>query len=196
MVTLIAVGLFIWIPLFFESMSPRAKIAVATVAIVHQEVSGIATLGPGIKKRLHLEYSTAADIGREIDRLPAFYIIVLGGYLYSMIVGNPAAMGLNMDLLKAVWTLIIAFCLNRLYVNGIESVHSIRRSATTTFVFFDLHMPLAASLAAGGHVCATSAGDDKGESIMTKTIRIGMRLVAGVILILLPLVDEEHFDAV
>lgn len=231
MAVLILVGLFLWIPLLFEGVSLRAKIAVAVVAVVYQEAAWITTFGPWVKRRLALEYSTAVDIGHEIDRLAAFYIIVLGEYLYSIIVGNPAAVGLNTGLLKAVWTLIIAFCLNWLYVNGdgsVVAVHPIRRTAATAFVFFGLHMPLAASLLVGGHVCAASVGhegiesgerwlmggglgvgmlclwllavlfrsEDSGELIMSKTIRIGMRLVAAVVLALLPLVHEEHLDAV
>lgn len=231
MAALILVGLLIWVPLYFESVSVRAKIAVAVVAIVFQEASWIFTFGPWIKKKLRLEYSTAVDIAHEIDRLAAFFIIVLGEYLYSIVVGNPAAVGLNTGLLKAVWTLIIAFCLNWLYVNGdgsMTSVHPIRRSAVTAFGFFGLHMPLAASLLVGGHVCAMSAGveeldagerwllggglgvgmlclwvlamlfrsDDEAQLILPKTVRVGMRLVVAVILALLPLVDEEHFNPV
>ncbi|KIY03929.1 uncharacterized protein Z520_00621 [Fonsecaea multimorphosa CBS 102226] len=229
----IVVGLLIWIPLYFESVSLRAKIAVAVVGIVYHEVTWVITFGTWIKRRLKLEYSTAVDISHEIDRLAAFYIIVLGEYLYSIVVGDPAAIGLNMGLLKAVWTLIIAFCLNWLYVNGdgsLESVHPIRRSVSTAFAFFTLHMPLAASLLVGGHICAVSAGqqeldtgerwlmggglgvgmfclwilamlfrdgvEDSCELIMPKTARVGMRLVVAVILVLLPLVDLERFDAV
>jgi low temperature requirement protein LtrA len=231
MAACMVVGLFIWIPLFFEGVSLRAKIAVAVVAIVYQETTWIAVFSPWVKRRLDLEYSTAVDIGHEIDRLAAFFIIVLGEYLYSIVVGNPAAVGLNSGLLKAVWTLIIAFCLNWLYVNGdgsVSSVHPIRRSATTAFAFFGLHMPLAASLLVGGHVCAESAGhadithgerwlmggglgvgmfclwilsilfkgQDTGELMMPKMIRVAMRLIVAIILVLLPLVNEEHFDAV
>lgn len=163
MSALILIGLGIWVPMFFreEHVSLRAKIAVAVVAIAYQEIAWIITFSPWTKKRLKLVYSTAVDIAHEIDRLAAFFIIILGEYLYSIIVGNPAAVGLNLGLLKAVWTLVIAFCLNWLYVNGdgsIHAVHPIRRSVVTAFAFFSLHMPLAASLLVGGHVCAASAG--------------------------------------
>ncbi|KAH0844286.1 hypothetical protein AYO21_00761 [Fonsecaea monophora] len=169
MAAFITVGVLIWIPLYFEHVSLRAKIAVAVVGIVYHEVAWVITFGTWIKRHLNLEYSTAVDINHEIDRLAAFYIIILGEYLYSIVVGDPAAIGLNMGLLKAVWTLIIAFCLNWLYVNGdgsLSSVHPIRRSVTTAFAFFSLHMPLAASLLVGGHICAVSAGQaelDSGE---------------------------------
>lgn len=164
MAGLILLGLCIWVPLFFGSVSIRAKIAVAAVAVVFQEASWILTFGPWIKKRMKLSYSTAVDISHEIDRLAAFFIIILGEYLYSIIVGNPAAIGLTSGLLKAVWTLVIAFCLNWLYVNGdgsIHTVHPIRRSALTAFSFFSLHMPMTAALLVGGHVAAISAGNDE-----------------------------------
>jgi low temperature requirement protein LtrA len=104
---LIFLGLLLWIPLYLESVSIRAKIAVAVIAIVYQELSWVFTFGPWIKRRLKLEYSTAVDIGHEIDRLAAFFIVILGEYLYSIIVKNPTAIGLNTGLLKAVWTLVI-----------------------------------------------------------------------------------------
>jgi low temperature requirement protein LtrA len=227
----ILVGLCLWIPLFFDSVSLRAKIAVAAVAIVYQEISWIITFGPWIKKRLHLTYSTAVDISHEIDRLAAFFIIILGEYLYSIIVDNPTGIGLTKGLLKAVWTLIIAFCLNWLYVNGdgsIHTVHPIRRSAVTAFTFFLLHMPMTAALLVGGHVAAVSAGHDeldrgerwllgaglgigmaclwvlamlfqskdRGLLITPKSVRVGIRLVVAVILVLLPLTDEKHFNTV
>ena len=56
---------------------------------------------------------------------------VLGEYLYNVIVGLPAAIGLNLRALRAVWTLVVAFCLNWLYVNAdgaIDSVHPLRRA--------------------------------------------------------------------
>ncbi|KAK6375881.1 hypothetical protein LTS17_007703 [Exophiala oligosperma] len=231
MAAFILLGLLIWIPLYFESVSIRAKIAVAVVAIVYQEIAWILTFGTWMKRYLRLEYSTAVDISHEIDRLAAFYIIILGEYLYSIVVGDPAAVGLNLGLLKAVWTLIIAFCLNWLYLNGdggVDSIHPIRRSVVTAFMFFSLHMPLAASLLVGGHVCAVSAGQEelsKGERwllggglgvgmfclwimavlfrgqgshelIMPKMLRTGMRLVVAIILVLLPLAHEDHFNPV
>ena len=156
-------GVVIWTPLLIEGVSIRAKIAVATVAIAYQEACWMLTCGPWIKKKLGLEYSTAVDIAHEIDRLVAFYIIILGEYLYSIVVKNPAAVGLNGALLKAIWTLIIAFCLNWLYVNGDgtpSSIHPIRHSASRAFAFFGVHLPLAASLLVGGHVAAVSASVD------------------------------------
>lgn len=55
-------GLCIWIPLFFESVSLRAKVAVAVVAIVYEEVVWTFSFGPWIKRMLKLTYSTAVNV--------------------------------------------------------------------------------------------------------------------------------------
>jgi len=68
MAGLIFISLLIWIPLYFEIVSIRAKIAVAVVGIVFEEASWILAYGPWIKKKLSLQYSTAVDITHEIDR--------------------------------------------------------------------------------------------------------------------------------
>lgn len=60
------VGLFIAIPLFFEEVSLRAKIAVVAVMIAYQEITWALTLSPYIKKKLKLTYSTAVDMAHEI----------------------------------------------------------------------------------------------------------------------------------
>jgi low temperature requirement protein LtrA len=161
MAGLIFVSLFLWIPLYFSTVSIRAKVAIAVIGIVFEEAAWILAFSPWIKRKLSLEYSTAVDISHEIDRFAAFFIIILGEYLYSIIVGNPAAVGLNVGLLKAVWTLVIAFSLNWIYSVGdgsMDATHPIRRSAVSAFTFFSMHLPLAASLLVGGHVCAASAG--------------------------------------
>lgn len=153
------IGLFITIPLFFESVSIRGKAAVVAVMIVYQEVTWSITLSPWIKRRLRLKYSTAVDIAHEIDRMAAFFIIILGEFMYSVIVGDPAGIGLTAGYAKAVCTLIIAFCINWIYVSGdgsIQATHPIRRSAWTAFGFFLLHLPLSASFLIGGHICAIS----------------------------------------
>jgi low temperature requirement protein LtrA len=167
MAGLIFISLFIWIPLYSDTVGIRAKIAVAVIGIVFEEAAWIFAYGPWIKRKLSLQYSTAVDISHEIDRFAAFFIIVLGEYLYSIIVGDPAAVGLNSGLLKAVWTLVIAFSLNWIYSVGdgsMNATHPIRRSAVAAFTFFSMHLPLAASLLVGGHVCAASAGQAELET--------------------------------
>lgn len=152
-------GLFIAAPLFLGSVSIGAKAGVVAVMIVYQETTWALTLSPWIKRRLKLKYSTAVDIAHEVDRMAAFFIIILGEFVYSVIVGDPAGVGLTTGYLKAVFTLIIAFCLNWLYVSGdgsLQATHPIRRSAWTAFGFFLLHLPLSASFLIGGHICALS----------------------------------------
>lgn len=159
-------GLLMVVPLFFESVSIRAKIAVVTVAIFYQEVTWALTLSPWIKKRLRLSYSTAVDIAHEVDRMAAFFIIILGEFVYSIIVGNKTGVGLTSGYAKAVCTLVIAFSLNWIYASGdgsVQATHPIRRSAWTAFGFFLLHLPLSASFLIGGHICAVSTGIDEFE---------------------------------
>lgn len=153
------IGLFISIPLFIEDVSIEAKIAVVAVLVFYQEATWALTLSPWIKKKLNLTYSTAVDIAHEVDRMAAFFIIILGEFVYSIIVGNPAGIGLTSGYAKAACTLIIAFSLNWIYASGdgsIQATHPIRRSAWTAFGFFLLHLPLAASFLIGGHVAAVS----------------------------------------
>ena len=100
----------------------------------------------------------------EVDRQAAFYIIVLGEFLYGIIVGSPAGIGLHLNLFRAIETLVVAFALNWLYVNtdgSIVSTHPLRRSISSAFAWFIIHLPLAASLLLGGHVCAVSVGAEE-----------------------------------
>ncbi|KAK1765194.1 low temperature requirement protein A [Phialemonium atrogriseum] len=153
------VGLFLVIPLFFERVSIRAKIAIVVVLIFYQETTWALTLSPWIKRKLKLTYSTAVDIAHEVDRLAAFFIIILGEFVYSIIVGDPAGIGLTSGYVKAVCTLVIAFVLNWIYASGdgsAQATHPIRRSAWTAFGYFTLHLPLSASFLIGGHMCAVS----------------------------------------
>ncbi len=60
-------------------------------------------------------------------------------------------------LLRAVWTLVIAFCFNSMYVftdGAIENDHPIRRSVWTAFPWLLIHLPMSAGLLIGGHVSA------------------------------------------
>jgi low temperature requirement protein LtrA len=160
------VGLCLCIPLFFSHISLRAKAGNVAAIIVYQELSWGLTLSPWLKKKLHLTYSTAVDIAHEIDRMAAFFIIILGEFVYSVVVGNPAGTGITHGYAKAVCTLIIAFSLNWLYVAGdgsLKATHPIRRSAWTAFGFFLLHLPMSASFLIGGHLCAVSVEAEEFE---------------------------------
>lgn len=153
------VGLFLVVPLFFESVGMRAKIAVVAVIVFYQEATWSMALSPWFKRRLRLTYSTAVDIAHEVDRMAAFFIVVLGEFLYSIVVGSPAGIGLTSGYVKALCTLVVAFSLNWMYASGDgseQATHPIRRSAWTAFAFFFLHLPLSASFLIGGHVAASS----------------------------------------
>lgn len=169
------IGLFLWIPLFFESISLRAKIAVTVVALFWEELIYLTTFGPWLARLLKLEYTTAVDIEHENDRYTAFTIIVLGEFTYGIVVGSPAAIGLNTATLRAVWTLVIAFCFNSMYTNndgGMQKVHPIRRSAWSAFAWLLVHLPISAGLLIGGHVSASSvAGSEEAPDGLTPAQR-------------------------
>ena len=165
-----SIGLMLYVPLFFESISWKSKIIIATTAVVTEECLWIFCYSPAAKRLIGAKYTTAVDIPHEVDRYAAFYIIVLGEFLYSVIVGNPAAVGFNLGLMRAIWTLIIAFCLNWLYVHNdgsLENEHPYRHNIYASFVWVTLHLPLVASLLAGGHVAAVSVreGDMEGKEL-------------------------------
>ncbi|KAF7542906.1 hypothetical protein G7046_g10093 [Stylonectria norvegica] len=160
------IGLLISVPLFLEGISMRAKVAVVVIMIFYQEITWALTLSPWLKRKLKLTYSTAVDIAHEVDRMAAFFIIILGEFMYSIIVGNPAGIGLTSGYAKAACTLVVAFSLNWLYASGdgsVQATHPIRRSPWTAFGFFLLHLPLAASFLIGGHVAAISVGLEQFE---------------------------------
>ncbi len=76
---------------------------------------------------------------------------------------SPASGGLTFGLLRAIWTLVIAFCFNSMYVytdGSIRSVHPIRRSGYTAFAWLLVHLPLSAGLLIGGHVSAYSTNNE------------------------------------
>ncbi|KAJ4159957.1 uncharacterized protein LMH87_007892 [Akanthomyces muscarius] len=160
------VGLLITVPLFVEGVSVGAKAGVVAVMVVYQELTWSLTLSPWLKRRLKLRYSTAVDIAHEIDRMAAFFIIILGEFVYIVIVGNPAGTGLTPGYAKAVCTLVIAFCLNWIYVSGdgsLAGTHPIRRSPWTAFGFFLLHLPMAAAFLIAGHISAMSVALEEFE---------------------------------
>jgi hypothetical protein len=159
-----SISLCLFIPLFFEGISLGAKVAVAWVAICFEEFIWFFTYSPLAKKLLKAKYTTAVDIPHEVDRFAAFYILVLGEFLLKIMIGSPAAIGFNLGFMNAVWTLVIAFCLNWMYVHGsgaLNQVHPLKHSVTHGYIWVFLHLPLVASLLAGGHAAAATAGYKK-----------------------------------
>jgi low temperature requirement protein LtrA len=158
--------LLIYIPLYFESVSLRSKVAVAAVAIIIEECIWIFSYSPAAKKLLKARYTTAVDIPHEVDRFAAFYIIVLGEFLYQIIVGSNTLIGFNLRFLRAIWTLIIAFCLNWLYLHNDGSLkcqHPLRHSIYAAFTWATIHLPLTASLLVAGHVSASTTKQNELE---------------------------------
>ena len=138
----------------------------AAVAIVVEECIWIFSYSPAAKKILKARYTTAVDIPHEVDRFAAFYIIVLGEFLYQIIVGSPALVGFNLRLLRAIWTLVIAFCLNWLYIHNdgaLECLHPLRHSIYAAFTWVTIHLPMTASLLVAGHVSARTSVVDELE---------------------------------
>jgi low temperature requirement protein LtrA len=172
-----SVALCIYTPLYVENISLRSKVAVAAVAIVVEECIWIFSYSPAAKKLLKARYTTAVDIPHEVDRFAAFYIIVLGEFLYQIIVSSPAAIGFNMRLLRAIWTLVIAFCLNWLYIHNdgaLECLHPLRHSIYAAFTWVTVHLPMTASLLVAGHVSAQSAKVDELENGESKWISLSL----------------------
>ncbi|BDD54885.1 hypothetical protein MPDQ_008069 [Monascus purpureus] len=183
-------ALCIYIPLFVDSLSFRSKIAVAAVAVCVEELCWIFCYSPLAKRLLKARYTTAVDIPHEVDRVAAFYIIVLGEFLYQIVVGSPAAVGFNMNLVHAIWTLVIAFCLNWLYLHNdgsLQGVHPLRHDIFAAFSWITLHLPLIASLLAGGHVAAASTKKsslDTGERwLLCGSLGTGMFCLYGIALL-------------
>ena len=113
-----------------------------------------------------MKHRTALDIAHENDRFTAFTIIVLGEFTYTILVGSPARGGLNFNYLRAVLTLIIAFCFNSMYVYGdgaIRSMHPARRHVATATVWLMIHLPISAGLLIAGHVASGTMLEEMNE---------------------------------
>lgn len=100
----------------------------------------------------------------------AFYIIVLGEFLYGLVWASPAALdGLGSQFGRAAMSLIISFCLCWLYMtcdgsreNPETGVHALRWKLINGFQWLMLHLPLSAALLITGDICAVFVkyGDD------------------------------------
>jgi hypothetical protein len=88
-------GLFLVLPLFWERLSMSFKVTNLVAIIAYQEATWSIILSPWIKRKLNVKYSTVQDIAHEIDRMPAFFIIILGEFVYSIVVGSPAGVGFS-----------------------------------------------------------------------------------------------------
>ena len=98
-----------------------------------------------------------------MDRAAAFYTIVLGEVPLQC--NCRIACGYRTkSALRAVWTLVLAFCLNWLYVNAdgaIDSVDPLRKAVWSAFTWILIHLPLNMGLLIGGRICAVSVAQDE-----------------------------------
>lgn len=108
---------------------------------------------------LHTEDESAMSSTHEEERYSSIYTIGLGQFVFRLIVGSPVS-GINTRVLLALWTLVFAFALNWMYVNGDGSLrprHPLTCSYPAAMQRLLLHNPLLASLLAGGHVAVESS---------------------------------------
>ncbi|KAF8536613.1 hypothetical protein BDD12DRAFT_982624 [Trichophaea hybrida] len=152
----------LWTPLFLPSISTRSKIAVAIFAFGSDHLANMAIHNKYFRRYFNLKYSAALDIDHEVDRMAAFYIIVLGEFLYGLVWASPAALsGVHGPFGRAAISLIIAFCLCWLYTasdgsreNPVTGVHALRWKISHALQWIMLHLPLSASLLIAGDICA------------------------------------------
>ncbi|ANB13546.1 Uncharacterized protein RA0937 [Sugiyamaella lignohabitans] len=154
--TFVVITCGIWLSTIWTPV--RVKIALAIVAIACEQfffAFNYSTFWRGILKATH---TTALDLNHEIERYEAFYVIVLGEFLYVIVYESPAQIGFNLKLLRAFFTLLIAYDLNWIYFNGDGSskwTHALRRSKQTAIAWLYAHMPLNAALV----LAADAAGE-------------------------------------
>lgn len=137
----------IWIPVIF--VSNRAKVAIAVVNIVLEQVSFCIAFHPWIKKKLKLTMSTALNIEHEVERLGTFVTIAIGEFLYKVVAGLPLGVGITVAYGRAIFLLIIAYNLFWLYYNGgttAKAVHPLRHSAFRAITWIYCHLPLVGAI--------------------------------------------------
>lgn len=94
--------------------------------------------------------------------MAAFYIIVLGEFLYGLVWLSPIGPAtLNSPFGRAAMSLVIAFCLCWLYMSSDGSrenpetgIHAIRWRAWNGMQWYVLHLPLSMGLLVAGEICA------------------------------------------
>lgn len=152
----------LWTPLFLASVSARAKVVAAIVAFGMEQLTYSATHNAVFRRVFGLRFSTAIDIDHEVDRMAAFFTIVLGEFLYGLVWASPAGLsGVDAPFGRAALSLLVAFCLCWLYTasdgsreNTEAGVHALRWRATHALQWVVLHLPLSAALLIAGDICA------------------------------------------
>lgn len=135
----------------------KARAILATTALLIEHGAWFYLFSPLFQKHDEVEFSTAVNIGHESERMEALFIIVLGEFLNATVLDAPASFGLHLSSARAVMVLVIAFCLNWLYVHNdgsLKNTHPIRRSSLTAFTWFMIYEPLCAALVLSGDIAA------------------------------------------
>ncbi|KAI5777246.1 bacterial low temperature requirement A protein-domain-containing protein [Geopyxis carbonaria] len=165
----------LWTPLFLPdtTISTRLKIGLAVLAFTLDQLSGTLAYNPFFTRFFAQPYKVALDIDHHADRMSAFFIIVLGEFLYGLVWASPAALdGVGAKSGRAAMSLVIAFCLCWLYTscdgsrdNPESGVHALRWRAANGLQWVALHLPLSAALLISGDICAVFVkyGDDAGK---------------------------------
>lgn len=146
----------IWIPVIFVGV--RAKIGLAVVAIVLEQLTIMVVFHPTTKRLMKLTMSTALNIEHEVERYATFVTIALGEFLYKVAATLSLGVGLTQAFGRGCFLLIIAYALFWLYLNGgtaKKAIHPLRHSATRAIFWLYMHIPLVA-----GIVLAADAGGD------------------------------------
>lgn len=153
----------LWTPLFLDSVSVHAKIALAVVLFLLEQLVGSLCYGPIFARFFRLKTTTAVDIEHHIDRMTAFFIVVLGEFLYGLVWASPSALDgpFQAKSVRAAVSLSIAFCLCWLYCStdgsreNLETgVHALRWRAVSGMLWILMHLPLSAALLVAGDICA------------------------------------------
>lgn len=172
----------------------RGRIILAIVALALERLLFFYIYSPWFKSHSSSEFSTAVNIEHETDRMTALYIIVLGEFLNAIVLGAPAGDGITSKTLRAVLVLVIAFCLNWLYVHGdgsVRNTHPIRRSAFTAIMWLWIPEPLCAVLVLAGDIAAEFTREANLEFhgpyqvIFCSSIAIGMLCLWGLSMLIL-----------
>jgi hypothetical protein len=147
-------------------VSQRAAIGLVFAGLAFEYASWNFIYHPIFKRLFRLEYSSALNIEHEVDRHADFFAIAMGEFLYSVISGTPAGVGIDRAAGRAVLCLLVAACLQLFYMIGggsIDRVHPLRRSANSAFGWFALHIPMVAALTLAGDACTELVREEEVE---------------------------------
>lgn len=156
---LVAIASSFWVPLLSDKIPVRTKVALAVSGILFENISWAFSTSPLGAKMLHVQDQPAVYSRHEEERYASIYIMGLAQIVFRLVVGSPV-IGIDFRILLALWTLIIAFGLNWMYVNGDGSLqprHPLSRSFPVIMQWLLLHNPLLASLLAGGQVAVAGS---------------------------------------